>query len=221
LTDAVITEQAILGAVDNNFSNPLYLRASPFLDVEQRRSYATATTQYERAYLTANLGSVIATHVKQAVESTLTFPIRAWAYGKTTASIRSGFSDLTFPNVLRLVWAGVLVIEYALAVAGVVALWRRQQRWDAVSLGLVPFLVFAGGLILQAQDRFFLSSELILIVPACLALQQCSRSPGLGANRGGQMARTTPIAWRVDRSMEQLSLLRERTSMTSLGIERP
>lgn len=181
LTDPVGRDMTLLLSFNNGrLTSPLFhyglviARDQPALgdalprnaaSVSERGAYHDAVISYVKVSLRTRLGGIIAYKAKSLAE--LPFVPIVWQWSThSDYAITESASHVTPRNLARLAWGVLLLLEYCLALGGLVRWWQQRRYRDLAAVMLYPVIVFGLAIPFHAELRLWFPAALLLLLPA-------------------------------------------------------
>jgi hypothetical protein len=160
----------VLSVDDGQFTSPLYRRGVTLATVgdateQEREAYHDAVVAHVKTSLREETGRVLAYKAK----SLLNFPFAPLVYqwsAERDYVLTDAVNNLNGRNVLRVCWAGILLLQYVLAVIGLLAWWRHDKRGYAIGIALYPVLALLLAIPFHSELRLWFGAAFLLLVPA-------------------------------------------------------
>jgi hypothetical protein len=189
----------LLSTNDGDVHDPLYLRGFQLgydgtSSASQRQTYHREVTSSIRHALKTNRNHVFVYKAKSLFNFPFVPVVWTWSSAHDY-SFTEAAQDLTGRNLLRVAWSFLLVIEYGLAVFGLVTWWRHRERGRVIAFALYPTLAVALAVPFHSELRLWFAAAALLLVPAVEGASQLvkRRSP-MAASPRERPAAPGPVA---------------------------
>lgn len=160
--DSILADKGLYSSVNPKLGVPILEQGNALIRQHQvtpaqRAHYASEIHSAIRDYLSHHFSGFVSGKFSAAIE----YPFPPPIYGL-------GYSSDLVSTLGRLGWSAFLLFGYACAVIGGWRWWRGGRRWNVMALGLFPAFSLCLVPLIDAVQRYWMPS-LLLLIPAAVA----------------------------------------------------